>query len=197
MNQKGDMNPTSAQDAAPELWVVCPATPGRFGEAKNLADDLGVDPSHVILSTGEDAGGYEFEGLHLVSVGTPRESVLINEALNVIHWYMGELKNNLWDVLVIDPELRLHRSQIDSLRDTMRSLDAWTADPGDEALLPDRAHQRFAEADEPTADEHAMMLSGEMGQRFDPHIIDSDVAWADFRRRNRVCGGSVLVNLGV
>lgn len=182
--------------ATPELWVVCPATFGRFTEAEDLAEDLGVDPGHVILATGGDADGYEFEGIHLVFRDTPRESVLVNEALNIIHRHMRERGCSLWDVLVIDPKWRLDRPQIDTFRDTMRSLDTWQADPDDGTELDERAHQRFDDVDDPTPHgPHIMMLCGETGQRFDGHIIDNDVAWQDFRRRNRICGGSALVNL--
>lgn len=186
----------------PDLWVLTCAPGSRVGEALELFESLEVPLHRRVLVTTMPDPIHVFPGALLLYPGTD---------INIGKWWTIGLEfisshypaeDDIWDVLVIETDARMTVSDVDTVRDHMRTLDCVMAGADWRHVLGDRPYHVRRDNDSWVPDpEHAdagripgiaSVIAGETGIRHDTEfrwwLADDDFEW-----QHRIHGGTILV----
>jgi len=176
----------------PELWVLSIAKAGKFADIPSAYSAMRVPAERAVVVSEYPLHFHRRTAANPVILGAYRDAMLWNAGLD--HIAHQQPAGALWDVLLLDPTAPVPLSVAHSLRCHMRTLDVWMAEPDLFHLIGDRAHQTFFGTEPDQAHPNVVVVAGEMNVRFDPRFYDGADAWAEYCRRTRYCGGSVLVS---
>ena len=181
---------TPASLSVPDLWVLSIARSGNVPDIPTVYKAMGVNPRRavVISDTPLRLGGVAH---NRVVVGADRDAQLWNAGLSYIRQREG---GDLWDVLLVDPAAPLSIPHANYLREHMRVLDTWMAEPDVFGTIGSRPYHVVHDVRPTDVHPQAVVVCGEMGLLFDTRYYDPYDSWAEYCRRTRACGGSVLVS---
>jgi hypothetical protein len=181
-----------ATTGLPELWILSIVKSGKFVDVPSAYSAMRVPAERAVVVSEYPLHFHRRTAENPVILGAYRDSMLWNAGLD--HIAAQQPADAIWDVLLLDPTAPLPLRHADSLRHHMRTLDVWMAEPDLFDVIGPRAHQTFFGNEPDQAHPSAVVVSGEMKVRFDPRVYDGADAWADYCRRTRYVGGSVLVS---
>ena len=183
---------SEAPDTLPELWTLTILRSGSSPDISSAIAASGVPSERAVFVTDQTLSYVKAPALHVTVHSSDRDATLWNAGLNFIK--RQQPVGALWDVLLFDPARPLPVRYANSLRHHMRTLDVWMAEPDLFDSIGSRAYKTFWEADHDQVYPQVAVVSGEAGVLFDRRFFDGADAWADYCRRTRYIGGSVVVS---
>lgn len=186
--------PTTPQTppSIPDLWVLSIVKAGNAPDIPSLYAAMGVPAERAVVVSEYPLHFHRRTAENMVVLGGYRDSQLWNAGLD--HIRAQQPQGALWDVLLLDPRAPMPMRAVNSLRNHMRTLDVWMAEPDLFEVIGHRAYQTFFEIEPDQVHPQVAVVAGEMNVRFDRRFYDGADAWADYCRRTRCAGGSVLVS---